>query len=209
MFSREEHFGNNADTGLNYPFGLSSFGEAVHLIAADKYGNLMGYSDSVAFPSAEVDMPFGRYVLSDGTAIFTEMSQASFGAKNPSPAVGPLVIDAILYDATDDGDEFIRLHNLSDSDVPLNSEDGNWRVSGGIDFKFADETVVPAHGYLIVAAIEPAVFREKYGVPANLPLFGPFKGALDNSGDLVRVFQSGQYEDSIAENEELGRLLVE
>ena len=185
VFSREQHFGNNEDPGLNYPFGLSSYGEAVHLIAADKYGNMMGYSDSVSFPSADVDMSFGRHVLSDGTAIFTVMSGPSFGAQNPAPAVGPLVIDAIFYDTPEQGDEFVRLYNPTDQDVLLNGEQGNWVLCGGVEFEFTDEAVVPARGYLIVAAIEPAVFREKYGVPASLPVFGPFEGALENGGEAV------------------------
>ena len=191
VFSREEHFSNTADPGLNYPFGLSSFGEAVHIIAADKYGHMMGYSDSVSFPSADRDMPFGRHILSDGTATFTVMSEASFGRANPSPLVGPVLIDAFAYHTNENADEFLRLYNQSDDDIQLSSPDGHWQLDDGISYRFSDEAVIRSGQRALVVGIEPVDFREKYAVPVNVPIFGPYDGSLSNAGESITLFRPG------------------
>ncbi len=191
VFSREEHFGNTADPGLNYPFGLSSFGEAVHIIAADKYGHMQGYSDSVSFPSADRDMAFGRHLLSDGTATFTVMSEPSFGKVNPAPSVGPVVIDAIAFHVDEDADEFVRLFNPSENDVELGFPGGQWKFGDGIEYRFSDEALIKSGQRAFVVEIEPTDFREKYEVPADVPIFGPYDGSLSNAGEAISLFRPG------------------
>jgi hypothetical protein len=52
---------------------------------------------------------------------------------------------------------------------------------------------IPAGGYLLLVSFDPAnaavaaAFRSRNGVPANVPLYGPFSGQLNNDGDRVEL----------------------
>jgi len=62
-FTRDENFGNPQDPGVRRPFGLSSFGETLHLTAGDALGRLLGYSESIRFGGSDPDISFGRRVV--------------------------------------------------------------------------------------------------------------------------------------------------
>jgi hypothetical protein len=193
VFSRQKNFANPLDPGLNSDFGLSSFGESVHLVAADSFGNMLGYADSVSFPGADTDVSFGRVTLSDGSSTLAVMERPTFGGPNSDPKVGPLVIDQVMY-KTAIADEYIRLVNTSTEDILLNGKDGSWRLDGAVEYRFDEsgsEARVPAGSRAFVVPILPEDFRQKYSIPNEIVIFGPFRGALDNGGEELILFRPG------------------
>ena len=60
-----------------------------------------------------------------------------------------------------------------------------------MDFSFPTNVSIPPSNYVLVVSFDPATngaaFRAKYGVPTNVPLYGPYAGKLDNSSESVRL----------------------
>ena len=69
--------------------------------------------------------------------------------------------------------EFVELANV----MSVNVDISGWRISGGIDFRFPNGTVIPGGATLVVAK-SPGMY------PGAL---GPFSGSLDNGGDTLRL----------------------
>ena len=67
--------------------------------------------------------------------------------------------------------EWIELYNQMAVSMDLSG----WRLSGGVDFVFAEGTVLPGGGFLVIAA-NPTALRE-LGVSQ---VQGPFQGKLSN-----------------------------
>lgn len=91
--------------------------------------------------------------------------------------------------------EWVELHNQMAVDQDLS----DWALGGGIDYRFPKGTILPAGGYLVVAA-DPAALRESTGFGGAL---GPFSGRLDNGGDRLvlrnlngRLMDEVEYRDS-------------
>ncbi|MBN1672640.1 MAG: lamin tail domain-containing protein [Kiritimatiellae bacterium] len=186
-------------------FALSSHGEKLWLSAANSIGTLTGYRAFADFGAALNGVSFGRYVRSDGEADYPAMKNRTFGVDSPAslaefrqgrgktnsgPAVGPVVINEIMYHPAEDGDEFIELLNVSGSTVtlfdpanPLN----RWKLTGAVDFVFPPNSELGAGQYALVVGGDPAAFRAKYGIGAGVQIFGPWLGALDNAGEGVRL----------------------
>ncbi|MCA9152174.1 MAG: lamin tail domain-containing protein, partial [Planctomycetales bacterium] len=194
VFSRQTHFANPADPGTVTQFGLSSFGEGVHLIAADEFGTTLGYSDSAYFPATEVGQSFGRIPLSDGSSTFVVMSSPTIGGPNSAATAGALVIDQIMYHP--DGllsEEYVRVLNTTDADVPLVTELGSWKLSDGIsyDFREAGMPLLAAHQSMIIVPVDPVYFRETYQVPNEVQVFGPYRNSLNNAGESIMLTRPG------------------
>ena len=75
--------------------------------------------------------------------------------------------------------EWIELKNQ----YAVNIDMSGWRLSDGVDFVFPAGTVIPAGGYLVIAA-NPAALQAATGLPGIL---GPFSGQLSNSGERVAL----------------------
>lgn len=109
-----------------------------------------------------------------------------------SMARAEVVINEIMFEApyaenTPEplGEEYIELHN-TDLVNPI-SLDG-WALNSGVSYAFAG-TVIPAGGYVVVAA-DPAALALKYpGVTATV--VGPWTGHLSNSGEKIRLIDGG------------------
>lgn len=94
-------------------------------------------------------------------------------------------------------DEFIELHNLTSTSVPLidpASHTNTWRLRGAVDFDFPTNVSLPPRGFLLVVSFDPrtngaslADFQAKYN--SSAPLFGPYRGQLDNSSDDLKLHQ--------------------
>jgi hypothetical protein len=211
-------------TGRPPYFALSSTeGEELFLHTADAAGTLTGYRTSEKFGAAENGVSFGRHPTSLGFD-FTAMSLRTFGADNPAtveqfragaglsnayPLVGPIVIGEIMYHPPDvisggttndnDLDEFIELHNLTGTNVPLFHVDfptNTWRLRDAVDFDFPMNTALPAGQRLLVVGFDPATnaamlaaFRGKYGIEESVPIHGPWRGRLANGGENVELYK--------------------
>jgi hypothetical protein len=200
--SFDEGLLNNAATAL-IPFALNSTGDDVWLFSGDANTNLTGYVFGEDFGASATGVSFGRYTNSVGDVHFVAQSANSLNAANAGPRVGPVVISEIMYhppdlpDGTDnDEDEYLELRNLSSAPVPLfnsNSPADTWRLRGGIDYEFPPGVTLPTDGLLLLVSFNTlearklAAFRARYDVPAEVPVYGPYRGQLDNSTDDLRL----------------------
>ena len=94
----------------------------------------------------------------------------------PNDAV--VVFNEIHYNPPGAGSagEWIELFNMMGVNVDLS----DWRIAGGVDYSIPVGTVIPASGHLVIAK-----------TPGNIPgALGPFTGALNNSGDTLRLLDN-------------------
>ena len=75
--------------------------------------------------------------------------------------------------------EFIELYNQCNVPVDI----ANWRIAGGVSFKFAPGAKIGGRQYLVIAA-DPARVEEATGVSGVL---GPWSGRLNNGGESLRL----------------------
>ncbi|HZO53044.1 MAG TPA: lamin tail domain-containing protein, partial [Bryobacteraceae bacterium] len=194
------------DTGAR-AFTLNSLGEEVYLFSADPLTeNLTGYYQGFDFGAAQNRRSFGRYVPSTGDDQFPPQVGTTLGASNAGPQVGPIVIseihyrplDFIRFGFTNDNsiDEYIELHNITSTNVPLydpNHPENTWALDNAIQYQFPAGVILPPGGYLLLGNIDPtdpqqvAAFRAHNYVPAHVPVYGPYSGKLDNSGEPIEL----------------------
>ncbi len=116
------------------------------------------------------------------------------GAANSGPRVGPVVINEIRYHPFPGDEEFIELKNISGSKVELYDPENStntWKISG-VDFEFPTGAEIAANGLALVVGTDPVQFRARNGVPIDVPVFGPFGGALEDNGELIEIKKPDQ-----------------
>jgi len=198
-FTQQDDFDDNDDPGALVPFGLSEHGEAVFLSSWDSNGLTASYAESQPFRASDREVSFGRYRNSTGEVMFVEQSASTFNAENAAPLVGPVVISELMYNQAGAGSEheFIELYNTSATPIvlfdPLHPEN-TWKFTNGIDFIFPTGVTIPAHGYLVIASIDPAAFRAANNVPAEVQVFGLWLGGLDKNGESLSLSRPGDPE---------------
>lgn len=185
-------------------FGLSSTGDEACLFSGDANTNLTGYAHGFSFGAAPNGVSFGRYVNSVADEFFVLQSRNTLGASNAYPRVGPVVIAEFMYHppdlpygVNDTLDEYIELQNIAATNVPLydvNAPTNTWQLSNAVEFLFPTNVVLPPAGRLLVVSFDPvkypatlAAFESYYGVPANVPVYGPWSGALNNGGETIEL----------------------
>lgn len=102
-----------------------------------------------------------------------------------------LVFNEIQYHPANEGaqTEWVELRCYQAVDVDI----GGWRIEGGIDFTFPNGTVMPGHGYIVVAAVQGQIAGA----------YGPFTGQLDNGGETIRlVNRNGRVMDELDYDDE-------
>ena len=182
------------ETGFNAPgsatrFTFDSHGEQVWLSSADAAGNLTGYGDGFGFPAGANGVSFGRHTNSVGEVQFPAQSARTLGAANAGPALGAVVFSEFNYQPKPGDVEFVELHNLGDAAVPLFDPafpTNRWRIAGA-DFDFPAGVILPPRGYAVVTAGDPTLFRSRFGIPASVPVFGPFLGNLQDGGERLEL----------------------
>ncbi len=184
-------------------FALSSLGDDAYLFSGDATTNLTGYVHGATFGASENGVSFGRYVNSLGQEDFVAMVARTLGTNNSRPLVGPVVISEIMFQPPSLGTnenfaaEFIELQNVMATNVPLYATDfptNTWRLGNAVDYFFPTNVVLPPDGRLLVVGFDPATnlaaladFRANYGIGADVPVFGPWSGRLDNGGESVEL----------------------
>jgi len=195
----------------------SAHGDAVYLSAADASGNLTGYRAVARFGAAANGVSFGRYITTmgidfppmqrrtfgvDNPGTVAEFRNGS-GASNSTPRVGPVVINEIMFHPPDIGtndntaEEYIELHNITTNSVVLYDPahaTNTWRIRGGVDFEFPSGVTLGSRGFALVVSFDPVTnitalndFRSTYGIPSGVPIFGPYRGKLDNGGEDIEL----------------------
>jgi hypothetical protein len=203
---------NNATTNA---FTLNSAHADEIWLTAIASGIETGERATVAFGASSNGVSFGRVMTSQG-ADFAPLTARTFGVDNlepiqqfrtgtglpnAGPLVGPIVISEIFYHppgGTNGADEFIELLNNTGQTVSLYdaaNPTNHWKLGDGIDFTFPAGLSVAAGTHLLVVDFDPAnsaqltAFRNRYGINANVPVHGPFTGALDNDEDTVVLYR--------------------
>jgi hypothetical protein len=194
-----------------YNFTLDAGGGSLCLVSGDDSSNLTGYSHGMTFDAAARGVSFGRYVNSIGEEFFPAQLDVSPGLVNPGPVIGPVVISEIHYHplsgseseaggaSSDPGPSafatpFLELKNITSFDVPLFDPEhpaNVWRVNG-IAFAFPPNTVLRAHGLLLIVADDPEAFRARHNLAGDVQVFGPYGGVLQKSGERLRLQRPGE-----------------
>ncbi len=178
----------NPTPGLGTSFTFNGAGDAAYLFSADAGGQLTGYSHGFTFDAAPEAVSFGRHVLSTGEEQFPLQHSVSPGQANAGPQIGPVVISEVHYHPRPGDDAFIEIKNPGSTPVPLyqGSTTNTWRLNG-IDFRFPAGVSLAPGGFAVVASSAPDAFRARFNVPAAVPVFGPYGGALQDSGERLQL----------------------
>lgn len=179
----------NPAPGVLPSFALSSWGESLYLFSGDAATNLTGYSHSLTYGPSANGVSFGRLVISTGEECWPAQAALSVGTNNVGPRLGPVVINEIQYHPAAGYDEFVELHNLSATNVPLYDPafpTNGWKLNG-LGFTFSSNITMPSGSFLLLVAIAPEVFRAKYSVPASVPILGAYAGSLQNGGERLAL----------------------
>lgn len=101
------------------------------------------------------------------------------------------------YAVNDTLDEDIELLNLTTTNVPLYdvaAPTNTWQLGKAVTLAFPTNLVLPPAGRLVAVSFDPArypatraAFVAKYGLPTNMPIYGPWNGALNNGGDTIEL----------------------
>ena len=97
-----------------------------------------------------------------------------------------VVINEIMYHPTDaeGAAEFIELFNAENRAADLSG----WRFTRGIEYVFAEGTILEAQGYLVLCR-DAAAFAAAYG--AGIPPAGVYARGLSNSGERITLVDAG------------------
>ena len=159
-------------------FSLDAGGEPIFL----KNTNNTKIIDAVRFAGQVNGISSGR--TPDGAPSFSQLESPTPGFSNARRLVPDVVINEIMYHAIsgNSDDDWIEIYNRGTFPAFI----GNWRVSGGIDYKFPDDAVLPENGYLVVAKNRTQFYANYPGVNRAL-VFGDYDGNLANSGERITL----------------------
>src|SRR6266511_1078053 len=128
------------------------------------------------------------------TPILSKLSVASAATLIAFPlCAANVIINEIMYHPSSENvkEEYLELYNAAATNVNL----AGWRFSKGVQFTFTNSAVIPAGGYLVVAA-DLATFTNKY--PGVLNVVGNWTGVLGNRRqDLDLDDATGSRADSV------------
>jgi hypothetical protein len=101
-----------------------------------------------------------------------------------------VVFSEIMYNPPAGKPEFLELWNITNTPLDF----AKWTFIEGITYTFPDisagnpqEIFLKAGERIVVSSADPAITRAAYGIPANVRVYGPWTGALDNAGESVTL----------------------
>lgn len=158
-------------------FALSSAGEAVYLLGADR----LRVIDAIRFGPQANGVSLGR--TPDGSPTLSPLREPTPAAVNSPRRLPPVVINELMFNPPGGSDdEFIELHNPGAQAVDL----GGWRLESGVAFDFPAGTSLPAGGYLVVAQ-QADRLRTNYTQLNAANCLGDYSGSLANGGEKVTL----------------------
>jgi hypothetical protein len=200
VFYENKHFGNKADPGCQEPFALSKDGETLYLHSGSG-GVLSGYCEQEKFDASEAGVSLGRWQKSTGSYNFVALITPTPGKANAAPAVGPVVINEIMYHPQEaQDDEYVELLNISSSPVTLydGAQKAPWRFTDGGAIELllpAEAPVTLAPGEYLVLAKDAGLLRSKYSVPETVQVLAWGAGNLADSGEKIQLSKPGDAQD--------------
>ena len=198
MLVTETEFGSGTSG-----FGLSSLGDQIYLFSGNGT-NLTGYYHGFEYGAQVNGRSFGLVVTSDAAEHFVAQTGISLGQENHGALVPPVVLNEICYAPPPLGsnanylEEFIEIRNTTAQPVPLCHPafpEHSWKIMNGVSFTFPRGTELPPYGYAVIVSFDPHQdevaanwFYRRYGIPATIPLYGPFEGQLANEGESIGLY---------------------
>ncbi len=162
-------------------FALNTAGGSLFVFTRSN-GALTGHSHGWKFDATDAAFALGRVVASTGAEVLVPLAAATPGMIAATPQIGPVVLNEIWYHPPVGLFEAVELRNLSASAVAI----GGWRLDG-FGLTFPAGASVPANGFALAVADDPAGFRARHAVPAAVPIYGPATGTLENSGERLAL----------------------
>lgn len=163
---RKGHFSRSAAAILGPGAGRARAGGAMgrgnmlyRALRNADVGRLTPMKAAPFFPIAILALVLGRAAAVDSVVVFNEVSYHPPG----DPRAG----------------EWVELHNQMAIDIDLSG----WHLEDGINYTFAEGTIIPGGGHLVIAG-DPAALQAATGLVRAL---GPFSGSLGNSGEQVEL----------------------
>ena len=109
----------------------------------------------------------------------------------PQSAVAEQVVfSEIMYHPQGELPEFIEVQNLTSTPFDM----AKWKLKGGVDYQFPDfsegaptASFLKAFERIVLTGVEPSAFREGYGLPDAIRVFGPWEGNLADNGERIRL----------------------
>lgn len=191
-FNEVNHFNSSGGANTN-DFSLDgAHGDDVWLLQANAQSNLVAFVDHVDFSAARNGESFGRWPNSQ-SGLYPMLTR-TFGATNSGPRIGPVLISEFMYQTASGNPmlEFVEILNPGLATENLT----DWQLSGGIDFTFPTNTLLPPGQTLVVLPFNPnlpanaaalTTFRNAYGVSTNVTLLGAYLGSLSDVEDTFRL----------------------
>jgi hypothetical protein len=190
----------DAAGNLTYFRASRSFGPAENGVSFGRYVTSDGRTEFVAM---------SRHTFGVSNPVSVTQFRSGTGLTNAYPKIGPLVINEIMYhppnivtetNSIDNTlDEYIELYNVTSGTVVLYdpaASTNTWRLRGVVDFNFPPNVQMGPATYLLLVNFDPALdpaqlaaFRSRYNVPSAVPIFGPYKGKLQNGSGSVELFK--------------------
>jgi hypothetical protein len=101
-----------------------------------------------------------------------------------------VVINEVMYNPRGDAPEWIELSNITATPFDI----ADWKLRGDVELDFpsfdgnsADDAFIGHWQKVILTDIEPGQFRQQYGIPTSVRVFGPWAGSLPNEGGRITV----------------------
>ena len=102
---------------------------------------------------------------------------------NQADLLNYLRITEVMFNPPAGGYEYLELYNSSST---LTLDLSGVKFTQGIDFTFAQGTMLPPGAYLVlIGTTDLAGFRAYYGLDGSVTVMGPFIGALNNGGEQL------------------------
>lgn len=197
-FDEVTGFHNPVSTG----FGLDKAGEQIFLsfLPGTTQDRVV---DCIKFKGQENSISLSRYP--DGQSFWFHASPPTRDTANKNP-VEHLIISEIMYHSpAGEPNDYIELYNPTATQVELWTQTGAWAVEGGIDFVFPPSTTLSSESRFVLVGFDPVVdtvafdaFKTTYGnsaLTAGVNIFGPYCGALANSGERLALVKPQDSDD--------------
>jgi hypothetical protein len=157
-------------------FALDAGGETIFL----KNNSNSRIIDAVRFAGQANGVSTGR--TPDGAAAFSPLEPPTSGAPTGRRLLPEVIINEIMYHAIsgNSDDDWLEIYNPTT--FPIYIED--WRLRGGIEYQFPNDTFIEAGAYVIVAKNRNQFYANYPGVNRAL-VFGNYDGNLANSGERI------------------------
>jgi hypothetical protein len=157
---------------------LNPNGARVYLLSADQQCVV----DAVTYGAEEPGISLGHFP--NGIYGIRALAIPTPGFANTALYDRDIVINEIMYHpiSEDDREEYVELYNKGAQPVDVSG----WELTSGISYTIPDGTIIPADGYLVIAADAQRLI-ERYPNLTRINTAGDFTGHLANGGECIRL----------------------